>query len=61
MNQLKIKFDKKENELIKLEEDKTLIVQVPNTSKKSFKKIISKILIFIGSLLIICNRKKVTR
>lgn len=66
LNQLKINFESKQKELeekearvTKLEND-ALIVEVPNTFKKSYNKLISKILIFIGSLIIICNRKKVT-
>ena len=55
----KIEFIKKEKELDK-EEKNALIVEVPNTLKRSYNKLVSKILIITGSLLIIYNRKKVT-
>lgn len=55
----KIEFIKKEKELDK-EEKNVLIVEVPNTLKRSYNKLVSKILIITGSLLIIYNRKKVT-
>jgi len=52
----------KEQDLIKLENKKedVLVVEVPNTGKKSYNKLISIILIIIGSILVICSKKKVT-
>jgi len=52
----------KEEELIKLQskQENVLVVEVPNTSKNNYNKIISMILIFIGSILIFCSNKKVT-
>ena len=65
LNQLKINFDNKKIEFIKKEkelnkeEKNVLIVEVPNTFKRSYGKILSRVLILVGSI-IIFYRKKVT-
>lgn len=58
-------LNKRQQELIKLEnkieeEKDVLVVEVPNTGKKSYNKLISIILIFIGSIFVIYSKKKVT-
>lgn len=60
INNKEIELNKKEQELIKLEEDNVLIVEVPNTYKRNYNKLVSIILLFIGSILIIYGMKKVT-
>jgi len=59
---LKNQINNREEDLIKLENKKedVLVVEVPNTGKKSYNKLISIILIIIGSILVICSKKKVT-
>jgi hypothetical protein len=44
----------------KIDEENVLIVEVPNTYKKNNNKLISKIMIFIGTILIILSKRKVT-
>ena len=55
-------LSKREEELLKLEnkKDEVLIVEVPNTSKKNYNKLVSKLLIILGSLFIIYAKKKTT-
>jgi len=59
---LKNQINNREEDLIKLENKKedVLVVEVPNTGKKSYNKLISIILIVIGSILVIYSKKKVT-
>lgn len=54
-----IEIKKKEDNLTKLQEN-ALVVEVPNTYKKSYNKLISILLIIIGSIFIIVNKKKTT-
>jgi len=55
---------KREDNIIKLQtkiaEENVLVVEVPNTYKKNYNKMISKIMIFIGIILIILSKRKVT-
>ena len=55
---------KREENIIKLQnkinEENVLVVEVPNTYKKNYNKLISKIMIFIGIILIILSKRKVT-
>lgn len=59
-----IELNQKEQELINLENkikgEKVLIVEVPDTYKKSYTKLISKILIVIGIIFMFYSKKKTT-
>ena len=44
----------------KIDAENVLIVEVPNTYKKNYNKLTSKIMIFIGIILIILGKRKVT-
>lgn len=65
INNKEKELNEKEDKLIKLEnkiveENDVLVVEVPNTYKKSHNKIISIILMIIGGIFIIYSMKKVT-
>lgn len=51
-----LELQQKEQAMIKLEKE-VLVVEVPNTHKISYNKLISKILIFIGGILVIFSNK----
>ena len=59
-----LELEKREESIIELkkkkEEENILVVEVPNTYKKNYNKLISKIMIFIGIILIILSKRKVT-
>lgn len=51
----------REDSIIELQnKEKALVVEVPNTYKKNYNKLISKIMIVIGTILIILSKRKVT-
>lgn len=58
-----LELKSREQSIIKLqnkEEENVLVVEVPNTHKKNYNKLISKIMIGIGIILIILSKRKVT-
>lgn len=59
-----LELKNKENNIIKLQnkvyEENVLVVDVPNTYKKNYNKLVSKIMIFVGIILIVLSKRKVT-
>ena len=62
INENSVLNEKIEQEIIKLSnrKEEVLIVKVPNTFKRNYNKLISKLLILLGCLIIISTKKKTT-